>query len=255
MKSLLQHLPTVANQHRHIVITGEKGVGKHSLLKEILHWPTFAERTVVYSIPEVKEAISSPQVFVLDTTQPVNYSSLSEFTFYADRGDIRVLLLIEGTIDTFLARNPEIQSWYYSLGAYVALLPPLSVRKEDRSQYVHQWVEKLADFLGIKVRLTKEFESYLQSHDLKENYITLNTLLLQSLSTYKNGQLSQPKSVENQVETSRFQVRPFNDMVSDYLKEVLTHTNGKIYGQSGAAYLLKLKPTTLQSKLKKLGLR
>ena len=32
-------------------------------------------------------------------------------------------------------------------------------------------------------------------------------------------------------------------------------TDGKIYGEDGAAKLLGLKPTTLQSKMKKLGIK
>jgi transcriptional regulator with GAF, ATPase, and Fis domain len=40
-----------------------------------------------------------------------------------------------------------------------------------------------------------------------------------------------------------------------YLERLLEQTGGKIYGDDGAAALAQLKPTTLQSKLKKLGLR
>jgi formate hydrogenlyase transcriptional activator len=36
---------------------------------------------------------------------------------------------------------------------------------------------------------------------------------------------------------------------------VLEHTRGKIYGPGGAAELLGLPPTTLQSKLRRYGLR
>jgi Bacterial regulatory protein, Fis family len=39
-----------------------------------------------------------------------------------------------------------------------------------------------------------------------------------------------------------------------HLLAALRHTGGKIYGREGAAKLLDLKPTTLQSKLKKHGI-
>ncbi len=47
----------------------------------------------------------------------------------------------------------------------------------------------------------------------------------------------------------------FNEYNRAFLKTVLKFTKGKIYGDDGAAKLLGLKPTTLQSKLKKPGIR
>jgi formate hydrogenlyase transcriptional activator len=47
----------------------------------------------------------------------------------------------------------------------------------------------------------------------------------------------------------------FDDHERRYLRRVLEHTGGKIYGPGGAAELLGLPPTTLQSKLRRYGLR
>ena len=41
----------------------------------------------------------------------------------------------------------------------------------------------------------------------------------------------------------------------DNIVAALKHTNSKIYGPGGAAELLDLKPTTLVSRMKKLGIR
>jgi hypothetical protein len=48
---------------------------------------------------------------------------------------------------------------------------------------------------------------------------------------------------------------PFFETSARPLKRALELTQGKIYGGDGAAALLKLKPTTLQAKLKKHRLR
>jgi transcriptional regulator with GAF, ATPase, and Fis domain len=42
-------------------------------------------------------------------------------------------------------------------------------------------------------------------------------------------------------------------MERDYLRRVLARTSGKIYGHDGAAEILGLKPSTLQSRMAKLG--
>jgi transcriptional regulator with GAF, ATPase, and Fis domain len=49
--------------------------------------------------------------------------------------------------------------------------------------------------------------------------------------------------------------RTWEEMSAVYLKSVMDRCGGKIYGSDGAAAMLGLKPTTLQSKLKRLGVR
>ena len=47
---------------------------------------------------------------------------------------------------------------------------------------------------------------------------------------------------------------PFDTMQRSYFERALERTSGKIYGEGGAAALVGMKPTTLQSRLKKLGI-
>jgi hypothetical protein len=47
---------------------------------------------------------------------------------------------------------------------------------------------------------------------------------------------------------------PLREAERRHLVAALRHTGGKIYGHDGAAKLLELRPTTLQSKLKKHGI-
>ena len=48
---------------------------------------------------------------------------------------------------------------------------------------------------------------------------------------------------------------PLEDFERRYLERVLEHTDGVIHGDRGAARLLRMKPTTLRSRLEKLGLK
>jgi hypothetical protein len=50
-------------------------------------------------------------------------------------------------------------------------------------------------------------------------------------------------------------MRAWQDIERDILERVLAHTGGRVSGPRGAAAILHLKPTTLQSRLKKLGVR
>jgi GAF domain-containing protein len=50
------------------------------------------------------------------------------------------------------------------------------------------------------------------------------------------------------------ELRPWADIERDALRRVLEHTGGRVSGPRGAAAILGLKPTTLASRMKKLGL-
>ncbi len=50
-------------------------------------------------------------------------------------------------------------------------------------------------------------------------------------------------------------LRPLDDVVRDAIEAVLRHTGGRVSGARGAAAILGLKPTTLESRMKKLGVR
>jgi len=47
----------------------------------------------------------------------------------------------------------------------------------------------------------------------------------------------------------------YRDAMREHIEGALRASGGKIYGEDGAAKALGLKPTTLQSKLRKLGIR
>jgi transcriptional regulator with GAF, ATPase, and Fis domain len=48
---------------------------------------------------------------------------------------------------------------------------------------------------------------------------------------------------------------PLQSIIKKRIEEALEASGGRIYGKDGAAAALNLKPSTLQSKLKKLGIR
>jgi GAF domain-containing protein len=50
-------------------------------------------------------------------------------------------------------------------------------------------------------------------------------------------------------------LRPWDETERDVLRRVLEHAGGRVSGPRGAAAILHMKPTTLQSRLKKLGVR
>ena len=68
-----------------------------------------------------------------------------------------------------------------------------------------------------------------------------------------SARVDEPRSVSGEPSSDE-PVADFAAAQRDAIAHALTITQGKIYGQGGAAELLGLKPSTLQSKMRKLGL-
>ena len=49
-------------------------------------------------------------------------------------------------------------------------------------------------------------------------------------------------------------IKPFDDMVRQYLEQALESAGGKIQGKGSAAEMLELNPNTLRTKLDKYGI-
>ncbi|MBO0798165.1 MAG: hypothetical protein J2P31_05020, partial [Blastocatellia bacterium] len=65
----------------------------------------------------------------------------------------------------------------------------------------------------------------------------------------QNGELDRPSG------SSGNTLRTMEEMERDYISEVLNHTKGMIAGKGGAAEILGLPPSTLRSRMKKLGIK
>ncbi len=61
-------------------------------------------------------------------------------------------------------------------------------------------------------------------------------------------------SISRQEAGSATEIKTYNEAVLEVIRVALAKSNGKIHGPGGAAELLKLNPSTLRSKMRKLGL-
>jgi two-component system, NtrC family, response regulator HydG len=147
---------------------------------------------------------------------------------------------------------------YYRLNIFPITLPPLRERKEDivslAKYFVNIYAHKenkmitgVADNV-IQAMLSydwpgniRELENLMARSVLLTNGPTVNSLRLPGQS---KGITAAPlERIKTMIETER-----------DHILFALERCNWKIYGQGGAADLLELNPSTLNSRIKKLGI-
>jgi transcriptional regulator with GAF, ATPase, and Fis domain len=159
---------------------------------------------------------------------------------------------------------------YYRLSVFPIEVPPLRERLEDMRLLADQFIKHAARRLGVpRPRLSKVHLQELQGYDWPGNVRELQNVIERAVILSRDGHLE----FELPRRASRHgpfpnQTPPSDDDEAEELSldelvvreraivsKALERSRWKIYGTDGAAALLKIKPTTLVSKMKRLGVR
>jgi transcriptional regulator with GAF, ATPase, and Fis domain len=157
---------------------------------------------------------------------------------------------------------------YYRLSVFPIELAPLRRRKEDIPLLAAHFVEQIARRLGRPApRLTLANIQRLQQHDWPGNIRELQHVLERALINSSGERLiidpptrANAKSNSTSIAEAR-STQPvlthaeMRKLEVDNIRAALELSRGRVYGAGGAAELLQMKPTTLTSRLKVLGIR
>ena len=181
----------------------------------------------------------------------------SEKTIHAD---VRIICATNVDLETKVKEGKFREDLYYRLNVFPILLPPLRKRKEDIYLLSNYFLEKLKSrFINKNFVLTKEALEILTNNIWYGNVRELQNTLERAAILSKDGVIKATHIIfeKENYQKSDFveinsSIRSFEEETKKIIVRALKLTNGKIYGKDGAAELLKMKPTTLQSKIKKL---
>jgi transcriptional regulator with GAF, ATPase, and Fis domain len=210
--------------------------------------------------------------------QPKLLRTLQEGTFERIGGevtrfcDVRIIAASHMDLKQRVQQGRFREDLYYRLGVYPLELPPLCQRQEDILPLTRHFIQKEAKKAGIRsAGISEEAVTGLMSYSWPgnvrelQNAVSRGVLLAkgrviecQHLGLQRSSVKSAAQVVDPPEETSTKSQMPFLSMIDlekKHIENALERTEGKIYGEDGAAALLKMKPTTLQSRIKKLDIR
>jgi len=157
------------------------------------------------------------------------------------------------------------QDLYYRLSVFPVEVPPLRKRKEDILLLAEHFLQASARKVGRPPpRLTLAAVQRLQEYDWPGNVRELQHVLERAVITSTGGRLTvelpSPPSATRVAEalaTDAGRVRTdaeIRQLEADNIRAALRAAGGKVSGPGGAAQLIGLKPTTLASRIKALGI-
>ena len=185
--------------------------------------------------------------------------------------DVRIVAATNRDLEAEVKASRFRQDLYYRLSVFPIELPPLRDRAEDIPTLARQFLQQSARKLGVTTpHLTPAQVKELQSYDWPGNVRELQNVIERAAIRSRNGQLDvglrptgsavtrTPRKAGTADSTSKSAPASLHDLKQHertFILDALAKTRGKIYGPDGAAALLGLKPTTLSSKVHRMGLK
>ncbi|TDQ12118.1 sigma 54-interacting transcriptional regulator [Pedobacter metabolipauper] len=174
--------------------------------------------------------------------------------------DVRIIAATNCNLEKEVAAGRFRLDLYYRLNVFPIILPPLRDRKGDIPILAAHFLEKYAAMAGksemvVSSHALQELEHYSWPGNVREleHIIERNVLLSRGNSIDK---LILPNGVTHvpEVKTEDGYVKSIDENERDYILSVLKKCGGRISGPGGAADLLDVPATTLNSKMKRLGI-
>ncbi len=186
------------------------------------------------------------------------------------RSDVRIIAATNRDLKAEAAAGRFREDLYYRLNVYPVQAIPLRERREDIPLLARHFVNMLVKELKCpKPRLTEAGVARLQDYDWPGNIRELRNVVERAIIVARGKALEFDLPTNMAAPTpsplpfeSRETVQPdfmtepeLQRRERDNLQIVLNKTGWKIKGADGAAELLGVKPTTLISRIKKMGLK
>ncbi|HEY4287415.1 MAG TPA: sigma 54-interacting transcriptional regulator [Puia sp.] len=177
------------------------------------------------------------------------------------RVDVRVIAATNRNLEKEVAEGRFRLDLYYRLNVFPMELPPLRERSEDIPALASHFISIYNRKAGKRITgISEKALKIMMAYNWPGNIRQLENLIERSVLLTKGSiieDISIPALQRNDIPaaTSDTHMKTIHENERDYIILVLKKCKGKIWGSGGAAELLNLPPTTLKSKMKKLGIR
>jgi formate hydrogenlyase transcriptional activator len=173
------------------------------------------------------------------------------------RVNVRVVAATNRNLETEVAEGRFREDLYYRLNVFPVKTLPLRDRKEDIPLLVRHFCDKHAPGTGKQIDTIPEAViEKLTAYDWPGNIRELENVVQRALILSPGKRLDLADwSGRRQAGAKPVGFQTMEEFERIYITQVLEHTRWKVSGRGGAAEILDMIPTTLDSRMKKLGIQ
>ena len=168
--------------------------------------------------------------------------------------DIHIIAATNRDLEKLAREGKFRQDLYYRLNVFPIRVPPLRERPEDIPPLVWDFMEEFASQFGKQIQSIgqanmDQLQRYPRPGNVRELRNAIERAMIVSSGTRLKIEQPDPSAAEAQPSQA------MDEAEREHLLRVLEQTAWRIRGKKGAAAIPGLKPTTLEFRMAKLGLR
>jgi formate hydrogenlyase transcriptional activator len=168
--------------------------------------------------------------------------------------DVRIIAATNKNLENAVQEGKFREDLYYRLNVFPITIPPLRERREDISLLTWSFLEEFNTTLGKHVdTIAESTMETLTCYSWPGNIRELRNVIERAMILTNDSVLR--VEIPNGANGKAIQKFSINDVERRHFLSVLEMTGWRVRGRNGAAEILGLKPTTLTSRLAKLGIR
>jgi transcriptional regulator with GAF, ATPase, and Fis domain len=179
------------------------------------------------------------------------------------KADVRIIAATNRDLEKAVKEGRFREDLYYRLNVFPITLPPLRERREDISLLVSTFAKEIVRKMGKTIEsiprsTVAELEQYPWPGNIRElRNIVERALIVSRGSTlrFELPHASSPSPSGGSGEGERSPSRTLEEVERQHILSVLEKTGWRVSGKRGAAAILGLHRSTLESRMAKLGIK
>ena len=210
-----------------------------------------AHRSTIF-LDEIGDLTSEVQVKLLRVLEERQIERLGSSASISI--DTRVIAATHRDLEQRIADGSFREDLFYRLNVFPIRLPPLRERVEDIPALVWRFVGEFSTAYGKRIEAIAEHNmTELRHYSWPGNIRELRNAVERAVILSRGPELRipVPKATPQSAKTCGVKL---DDVVKTHIRKVLETTKWRIRGTGGAAEQLGVKPTTLETRMAKLGL-
>jgi transcriptional regulator with GAF, ATPase, and Fis domain len=168
--------------------------------------------------------------------------------------DVRIITATNRNLEDAVRNKTFREDLFYRLNVFPVVVPPLRDRVEDLPALVWTFVDEFSRSFGKTIdSIPKECLRELQRYPWPGNVRELRNVVERAVIVATGRQLIvwPPRTEQRPIPQAAMTL---SALESEHIRAVLDSTNWRVRGVGGAAERLGLKPTTLESRMARLGI-
>ena len=168
--------------------------------------------------------------------------------------DVRVIAATSKNLQQAVREGKFREDLFFRLNVFPITIPPLRERREDIPSLVWHFVNELSQRMGrsietIQASTMEAFKTYYWPGNVRELRNVIERFLITSTNTVFRARLPIGETAATSAHSQTFE-----EVERNHILHILEITGWRVRGAGGAAEILGLKPTTLESRMQKLGI-